>query len=261
MTPIPADVLAFARSLADAARPIVAGAFRKSIAVDTKLDRTPVTEADRAAEHAMRAMIEQIRPQDGFFGEETGRKPSSSGLTWIVDPIDGTKAFICGKPIFGTLIALMEGDTPILGIIDQPVLNERWVGTRGLPTLLNGQPCQASTCRSLEGARLQTTGPGNLAPAEWTRFQALSKQCAITGYGGDCYNYALLACGFVDVVAEANLKPYDYAALIPVIEGAGGVVTGWAGQAVGIAGHDGTILAAATPELHKAALAVLAEPA
>ena len=254
------DLIAFAEALADAARPIVASAFRAKLAVDTKLDRTPVTEADRAAERAIRSLIESDRPDDGFFGEESGRKDSANGLTWVVDPIDGTKAFVCGKPLFGTLIALMKGDTPVLGIVDQPVLQERWIGARGHATTLNGKPCATSQCRDLEQARLATTGPGNLNPGEWARFQAVAQACAVTGYGGDCYNYALVASGFIDLVIEANLKLYDYAALIPVIEGAGGIVTGWAGPPAG-ANHDGTILAAATPELHRAALAALRDVA
>jgi histidinol phosphatase-like enzyme (inositol monophosphatase family) len=250
------DLIAFAHRLADAARPIVKAAYRSRLAFNTKLDRTPVTEADRAAERIVRNLIETHRPVDGFIGEETGSKSSMNGYTWVVDPIDGTKAFICGKPLFGTLIALLKEDKPVLGILDQPVLEERWIGAKGHPTLLNGLPCKTSACTALAQARLATTGPGNLTFAEWALFQALGTGCAVTGYGGDCYNYALLASGFIDLVAEANLKLYDYAALIPIIEGAGGIVTGWNGQAIA-ANHDGTLLAAATPELHRAALAIL----
>jgi histidinol phosphatase-like enzyme (inositol monophosphatase family) len=255
--PVSPELIAFANRLADVSGPIVKTAFRNTVAIETKPDHTPVTEIDRAAEAALRAIIERERPDDGFIGEETERKPSRNNLTWVLDPIDGTKAFLCGKATFGTLIALLWRDTPILGVIDQPVLGERWVGVSGEASVFNGAPIDQAVRRtSLSQARIATTGPGNFSDAEYKAFRHVANFCAITHYGGDCYNYGLVALGHIDIVMEANLKLYDYAALIPVIEGAGGVVTAWDG---GKAGHDGTILAAASPILHLAALERLAE--
>lgn len=250
------ELIRLATSLADASRPIVQRYFRADMGVETKPDQTPVTLADRGIETRLREMIELARPQDGFVGEETGSRPGTSGLTWVLDPIDGTKVFICGKPLFGTLIACLEGEKPILGILDQAILNERWVGATRQPTTFNGQPVHTRTCSRLAEARLGTTGPGNLQGEDWRRFQRLAQVVAMTTYGGDCYNYGLVASGSLDLVAEAGLKLYDYAALIPIIEGAGGIVTGWDGQAP----HDGTVLAAGSAEVHRAALAILQSP-
>ncbi len=247
------ELIHLATTLADASRPIVRRYFRADVAVDTKPDHTPVTLADREIETLLRQMIETARPMDGFVGEETGSKPSESGLTWVLDPIDGTKAFICGKPLFGTLIACLEGETPILGIIDQAILDERWIGCAGVPTTFNGKTVRTRACQVLAEARLGTTSPCNLNGETWPKFQRLAQTAAITTYGGDCYNYGLIASGSLDLVAEAGLKLYDYAALIPIIEGAGGIVTGWDGTPP----HDGTLLAAGSAELHRAALAVL----
>jgi histidinol phosphatase-like enzyme (inositol monophosphatase family) len=248
------DLIQLAIALAEAARPIARRYFRAEAGVETKPDQTPVTLADKGIEILLRQMLDQARPGDGFFGEETGSKASKSGLTWVIDPIDGTKAFVCGKPLFGTLIACLEGETPILGMIDQPILNERWLGARGAATTFNGQPVRTRACPGLAVARLGTTSPRLFTDLQRERFEALSVSCAITTYGGDCYNYALVASGMLDLVAEAGLKLYDYAALIPVIEGAGGVVTGWDGTAP----HDGTILASGSAALHREALAILA---
>ena len=251
------ELVLLAERLADVAGPIIRAAFRSSLVAETKPDRSPVTEIDKAVEFALRDIIERERPDDGFFGEETGRKPSSNGHTWVLDPIDGTKAFLCGKATFGTLIALLHEDTPVLGIIDQPISGERWVGVSGTATRFNGEEIRhASSRSSLAECRIATTGPGNFSGKEYNVFRHVAEACAITHYGGDCYNYGLLALGHVDLVLEANLKLYDYAALIPVIEGAGGVVTAWNG---GSAGHDGSILAATNPAIHRAALERLTE--
>ncbi len=259
MSPLSSDLVDLALRLAETSGPIIARYFRQPFAVETKSDSSPVTRADREAEAAIRLILQTERPGDGFFGEESGAIQGHSGLTWVIDPIDGTKAFVCGKPLFGTLIALLEGDTPILGVIDQPITGERWLGARGQTTMLNGNTVRTSRVNALALARLATTSPRLFTPEDADSFLALSGATGITSYGGDCYNYALLATGMIDLVAETQLKLYDYAALIPVIEGAGGVVTGWDGQAVG-ADHDGTILAAATPALHEAALASLRRP-
>jgi histidinol phosphatase-like enzyme (inositol monophosphatase family) len=247
-------LLHFANTLADAARPIAAKYFRTPLDVDIKSDASPVTQADREIEAAIRALLETHRPDDGFFGEESGERKSKNGLTWVIDPIDGTKAFLCGKPQFGTLIALLENDLPILGVIDQSITGERWLGAHGHATTLNGAPVKTSAVTAIAKARLATTSPRLFSGNESAAFQRLSDACTITSYGGDCYNYALVATGTIDLVAETQLKLYDYAALIPVIEGAGGVVTGWDGKKP----QDGSILAAATPALHEVALQILA---
>jgi histidinol phosphatase-like enzyme (inositol monophosphatase family) len=251
------DLLPFVNRLADTSGEIIRRYFRADLAIDYKNPDQPVTRADRETETALREIIARERPEDGFFGEETGEQKTRNGLTWTIDPIDGTKAFACGKPIFGTLIALLENDTPILGIIDQPITRERWLGATDAQSTLNGAPIRTSKTAALASARLGTTGPRvNGAEA----FNRLAATCGIVTYGGDCYNYGLLAMGGLDLVVEADLKLHDYAPLIPVIEGAGGIVTGWAGEKPGRV-HDGRIIAAANKEIHQAALALLAKSA
>ncbi|MBI2239980.1 MAG: histidinol-phosphatase [Magnetospirillum gryphiswaldense] len=256
MIACPAEFVALAHELADAARPVIRKYFRTPVAVDDKDDASPVTIADREAEATMRAIIKARFPDHGIFGEEHGRENVDARYVWVLDPIDGTKAFITGKPSFGTLIALCENGTPILGVIDQAITAERWIGGHGLPTTLNGQPVRTRACDALEKAYAYTTGPeyfDDITRPGWDRIAARVK---LPRYGCDCYAYALVATGFVDLVAEAGLKPYDYCALVPVIEGAGGIVTDWNGDAVTIA-SPGTICAAGDARLHALALEVL----
>ncbi|MEE8334650.1 MAG: histidinol-phosphatase, partial [Alphaproteobacteria bacterium] len=229
-TPPPQELIDFAGALADAARPVIRRHFRTPVAVDIKPDASPVTIADRDAETAMRALIEARYPEHGIIGEEHGAMRADAEWCWVLDPIDGTKAFIAGKPIFSTLIALVEGGEPVLGIIDQPVLGERWLGSAGQPTLFNGKPVHTRPCTELSQAILNATTPDMFTGQDATAFQALGARAAMTQYGGDGYAYGLLASGFIDLVAEADLKPYDFAALLPVITGAGGAVSDWQGQ-------------------------------
>ncbi|MGE5477858.1 MAG: histidinol-phosphatase [Bacteroidales bacterium] len=253
----PTEFVALAERLAEAARPVVRKYFRTPVAVDDKPDDSPVTIADREVEATMRAIIAETYPSHGILGEEHGRQNTDAEWVWVLDPIDGTKAFITGKPSFGTLIALAHRGTPVLGVIDQAILNERWLGGVGHPTTLNGQPARVRACDALAKAYAYTTGPeffdAETLPA-WNRIAARVKQ---PRYGCDCYAYALLTSGFVDLVVEAGLKPYDYAALVPVIENAGGVVTDWRGAKVTIE-SDGRICAAGDARLHAQALEVLA---
>ena len=256
-TPCPSEFVALADRLAEAARPVIRKYFRTPVAVDDKPDDSPVTIADREVEAAMRAIIKDTFPSHGILGEEHGRENTDAEYVWVLDPIDGTKAFITGKPSFGTLIALAHRGTPILGIIDQAILGERWIGGAGHPTTLNGQPARVRECDALSKAYAYTTGPeffdADTLPA-WNRIAARVKQ---PRYGCDCYAYALLTSGFVDLVVEAGLKPYDYAALVPVIENAGGIITDWNGAKVTIH-SDGRICAAGDARLHAQALEVLA---
>ena len=226
------DDIALANALADAAGAAIRPFFRNAFALEDKADASPVTEADRAAEAAMRRVIEAEYPRDGIIGEEYGEKPGSTERVWVLDPIDGTTSFIAGRPIFGTLIALMVEGWPVLGVIDQPIACERWVGATGKATLLNGKPAKTRRCTQLSEALLATTGPHYFTDDEAVRFLAVASKVARRRivYGGDCYNYGLLASGHVDLVVEAGLKLHDFAALVPIVEGAGGMMCDWRGD-------------------------------
>ena len=238
--------VALANRLADAAGAAIRPRFRAEFGLESKDDLSPVTLADREAEEAMRRLIVAERPMDGIIGEEFGVKEAASGRSWVLDPIDGTRAFIAGRPIFGTLIALVEDGWPVLGVIDQPVIGERWVGVAGRQTLFNGAPAATRACRALADALLATTSPACFDDAQLHAFEHLDAQVRSTVLGGDCYNYACLASGHLDVVVEANLKLYDFAALVPVIEGAGGRMCDWAGDPLHAASN-GEVIAAGDP--------------
>lgn len=244
----PEPLIRFAESLADAAAPVLRRHFRTPVAVDTKPDRTPVTIADREAESAMRALIARHHPDHGVVGEEHGAERRGAEYVWVLDPIDGTKAFITGKPMFGTLIALVRHGRPLLGIIDQPVLGERWIGAAGRPTTFSGAPCRTRRCATLEAAALNTTSPDMFRGENAACFARLGNAVRLTLYGGDCYAYGLLASGFIDLVVEAELKPYDFCALVPVIQGAGGAIADWQGRPVTLE-SDGRVIAAGDPHL------------
>lgn len=250
-----ADLLRVAHALADAAAARSLPLFRTALEVYNKADDSPVTQADQAAEAAMRAILATERPTDGIFGEEHGNERLDAAQVWVLDPIDGTRSFITGSPLWGTLIAVVRGGRTVLGLVDMPVLGERWVGTAGRAQR-NGTPVRTRGCSALAQARIVTTSPDIFNAADWQRYDALSRQCAMRRFGGDCYGYAQLAGGTVDLVVETGLQPYDYLAPAGLIEAAGGVVTDWEGRPLGLA-SDGRVLAAGTPGLHAAALAVL----
>ena len=224
--------IALAHRLADAARLAIRPHFRTSVESERKGDATPVTIADRAAEEAMRRILTAEAPQDGIHGEEFGVTAGISGRQWVLDPVDGTTAFLAGRATFGTLVALLVDGFPVLGLIDQPILAERWLGVTGRPTTLNGVPVATRACRDLSAAAIATTGPQYFSQEEGDVFMALAQATDHKRMimGGDCYNYALLATGFLDVVCEAGLKIHDYAALVPVVEGAGGLMCDWNGE-------------------------------
>jgi len=252
------DDLALAHALADAAGAAIRPFFRQRFERERKGDASPVTEADRAAEAAMRAILAVERPHDGIVGEEYGTERGDAARVWVLDPIDGTRSFISGRAIFATLIALLEDGRPTLGVIDQPVQRERWVGVKGQPTTLNGAPVTVRTCAGLADAHLATTGPNYFTADESRRYDRLAAAAGDTVWGGDCYNYAMLATGQLDLVVEAGLKLYDFAALVPVVAGAGGVIADWHGQPLH-AGSDGRVIAAGSRALFDAAAANLAQ--
>lgn len=232
--------------------------FRQRIDVDNKADDSPVTIADRQTEQRMRDVITQNHKDHGILGEEHGVINAQSPWQWVLDPIDGTKSFISGMPTFGTLIGLTHEKRPEMGIVDMPMLDERWVGIKGEQSTYNGEPCQVSKVTDLNDAMLYCTEPNMYDQDQWPVFSALCDQVQMRRFGGDCYNYGLLASGHIDLVVEGDLKYYDVSALVPVVEGAGGVITDWQGQPLQ-EGWNGLVVAAATKELHQAALKILSQ--
>lgn len=254
--PVDTETLAFANTLADASGAIIRGYFRRGVAVDDKPDRSPVTIADREAERELRRLIEARFPEDGILGEEFGATRPDAERIWVLDPVDGTKSFISGIPLFGTLIALAEFGQPVLGVIDQPISRERWIGAAGQPTTLNGKSVHARACPTLGSATLFATAPEMFREDEAVGFQRLRRSVKLPRYGADCYAYGLLAAGFIDLVVEASLKPWDYCAMVPVIEGAGGKVTDWQGRMLGLRSGS-QVIAAGDPALLAPARALL----
>ena len=253
-----AEYLAFAHELADRAGEVLRRYYRAPVAVDYKMDASPVTTADREAERVMRDLIRTKFPEHGIEGEEFASEHAEAELVWNLDPIDGTKTFLIGRPTFGTLISLLCGGRPVLGIIDQCISHERWVGILGEASTFNGAPISVRPCPDLEHAVLSTTSPQMFKAAEdEAAFARLAQAVRFPVYGGDCYGYGLLAMGFADLVVEADLDLHDFAALVPVIEGAGGVITDWQGQPLG-PGSDGRVVAAGDRRIHAQALALLA---
>jgi myo-inositol-1(or 4)-monophosphatase len=221
-----------AEEAADAAGTIIRRYFRAVPDAEVKADGSPVTMADREAERAMRDIINRRFPDHGIQGEEYGLERPAAPYRWVLDPVDGTRAFITGRPLFGTLLALLHDAVPILGLIDQPVLGERWIGTADAPTRFCGPFGGAAgtrSCATLADAELSCTSLEMLG--DWQqRWQHLADAVKRVTWGGDCYAYGLLALGQIDIVAERDLKIWDWAALVPVVEGAGGRMTDWSGR-------------------------------
>lgn len=243
---VSASDIELAGRLADAARAAIRPYFRAEHGLEVKDDASPVTLADKAAEAAMRRLLIAERPMDGIIGEEEAAREGTSGRTWVLDPIDGTRSFIAGRPIYGTLIALIEDGWPLLGVIDQGILDERWLGVVGQPTTLNGKPATTRRCRDVADALLATTSPALFDDGQLHAFEHLDAGVRSTVLGGDCYNYGCLASGYLDIVVEAGLKLHDFAALVPVVEGAGGRMCDWAGDPLH-AGSVGEVIAAGDP--------------
>lgn len=259
-TKLQEDLMATAHALADAARIETLAHFRRAdLTADTKeTDRfDPVTVADRAAERAMRDILAQRRPDDAILGEEFGPTPGTSGLTWVLDPIDGTRGYLSGAPTWGVLISVADHTGPLMGIIDQPYIGERFTGGFGRAEVTGPQgtaPLRTRAPRALDQAILFTTFPEIGTDEEGAAFRRLAPKVRLTRYGMDCYAYALIAAGQIDLVVEAGLQPYDVQAPIAVITAAGGIVTNWQG---GPADQGGRILAAANRQIHAQALAIL----
>lgn len=265
MTAVDEETVAFAHRLADAAGEVIRPLFRARIDVADKRPLLggkpvfdPVTEADKGAEAAIRAIIRRERPQDGILGEEFGDEKGSSGWRWVLDPVDGTRAFITGRHEWGSLIALEYGDKPVLGILDQPILRERFVGTNGRAYLHTAEartPLETRPLARLSDAILCATHPdAYFSEGEYAAFKRLEAEVRMSRFGGDCYLFAALALGFVDLIVESTFHRWDVAALIPIVEGAGGVITNWQGEDCSAGGQ---ILAAGDARIHFQALEVL----
>lgn len=257
------DLVQFLAGLPQVSRPFIEKWFCQNPETTHKADQSPVTIADQQIETALRHIIASIFPDDAIQGEEFGTAGNNEAarFCWVIDPIDGTKAFISGKPIFGTLIGVADRGVPCAGMIDMPILKETYIGhlmnQNQRFCQMNGAMMRTSSCQDLRFARIATTSPLVLSAAGLAGFNKLARQAAVTTYGGDCHNYALLAAGHIDLVMEDCLAPHDILAVVAVMQAAGATVTDTAGQPI-LHGQSTSILAAATPALHKAALAVLA---
>lgn len=256
----PVDLRAFLEDLARLSGEATLPFFRTQLGVVDKGGKgafDPVTEADRAAETVVRRRIREMFPTHGILGEEFASEALDAEYVWVIDPVDGTRAFICGLPVWGTLIGLKKNDAPVMGIMHQPYTGESFIGDGATATLKSHRGSRAlhvSGCETLADAKLMTTDPRLFVGVEAELYRRVENAVKLTRYGTDCYAYAMLASGLVDIVIETGLKPYDIVALIPIIEGAGGIVTTWTGES---AKDGGRIVAAGSAALHKAALAHL----
>jgi len=252
------SLIEIAQAALDASGAVIRPYFRAGTAADLKADESPVTRADREAEQTLRAILGAAFPDYGIIGEEFPAVNPGAKRVWVIDPIDGTRAFITGRPSFCTLLGLLEDGEPVLGFIDQPVTGERWAGGRDFAPSFRGPfggHVGTRAVARLADAELSSTSPEMLA-GDLARFQALKALCKRVYWGGDAYAYGLLVLGQIDIVAECGMKPWDWAALVPVVRAAGGVITDWAGGPLRLDG-DGSVLAAANPALHAAAIAAL----
>ena len=247
----------FAGEVADAAGAILRRYFRRPTAVETKADGTPVSAADRDAERAMRAAIEARWPDHGIRGEEFDDRNTDAQTVWMLDPIDGTRSFLTGKPLFATLVAVLHEGAPVVGLIDQPILRERWLGGAGRATTWNGTAARVRPCRALAEAALYSTGTEWFGPDDLEAFERLRREVPMTLFSADAYAFGLVASGHVDLVVEAGLEPHDFCALVPVVQGAGGLITDWEGRPLDPTRRS-HVLAAGDPAAHAAARAVLA---
>jgi len=254
-----AELEDFALELAHTAGGIAQAHFRQPVTVENKSASSfdPVTNADRAIERVLRSAIVSRYPDHGIVAEEEGERAGKGAYTWFIDPIDGTRAFMTGSPLWGTLIGLVRGQKPLFGVLAQPVLEEVFFAGPSGSWLIKAERrdrLRSRPCKSLDEAILASTHPDMFQGDRQAAFRSLSERCLLTRYGGDCYNYAMLAAGYLDLVVESQLKPYDIVPLVPILEGAGCVVTDWQGRPP-LGGGD--VVAAATRELHHAALELL----
>jgi inositol-phosphate phosphatase / L-galactose 1-phosphate phosphatase / histidinol-phosphatase len=226
---VPAEFIELARRLTEVSRPILRKYYRRKLDIIDKADESPVTKADRECEAALRETIAKAFPDHGIIGEEFGVERADAEYVWVLDPLDGTRAFITGRPLFGTLIALTRRDAPILGVIDMPILGDLWLGAKGMASTLNGEPVKARPCAALADAYFSSALP-QMFRDQPRILEALQSRVKSTTFGGDCYQYGMVATGFIDLVVERGLGIYDYLSLVPIIEGAGGAITDWQGK-------------------------------
>ncbi|MCZ6453077.1 MAG: histidinol-phosphatase [Alphaproteobacteria bacterium] len=264
-TPAPAigdpAFIDLALQLADASGPVILDYFRTNPAVERKDDASPVTRADRESETVLRQTLAAEVPSHGIFGEEYGSERLDAEYVWVLDPIDGTRSFINGIPLFGTLIALTRNGAPVLGVIDHPALGERWLGVAGAPTVHwgrgdDGAPVQVRACDGLDQALLCTTSPEMFSSDQVGRYRQVQAAVRYPRFGTDCYAYSMLASGQTDLIVEAGMQPYDYLALAAVVAGAGGIITDWHGAPLTL-DSPGTVVAAGDARVHAAALEIL----
>lgn len=254
----PAEFVAIAQACADASGAVIRRHFRTPFAVESKQDESPVTVADRGAERAIRDILDAELPDHGIIGEEYGLKEGDGPWTWILDPIDGTRGFVAGVPLFGTLIGLTHRGEAALGVLDQPIIAERWLAHGDAVTTLNGAAATVRDCGGLSAATLMTTDTSYFAPEQEQAWRRVTERCANVRYSADCYAFGLLASGHVDLAIEANVQVYDIAALVPIVENAGGLCTDWQGRPLDLTVMaQPSILAAASPALHAEAMALL----
>lgn len=243
-----------ARALAMVSGEALRRYFRTGLTAERKSDDSPVTNADRTAEQAMRDFLAKHHPDHGILGEEGGTSKLDAEYVWVLDPLDGTLAFMAGKPTFSTLIGLLHHGKPVMGLLHQPITRELWIGVEGKKTTLSGNEVKPRACASFKDAVLSTTSPFLFNAQEKPHFDRLSEACARTAYGADGYAYAAMVSGGCDLVCEAGLKPYDFCALIPIIQGAGGVISDWQGQPLDPFNEHAQVLAAGDIRLHQQAL-------
>ncbi|MES2906995.1 MAG: inositol monophosphatase family protein [Pseudomonadota bacterium] len=247
----------FLNAAADEARRIALSYFRKSFSVDEKSDRTPVTQADRQIEASFRAQLAKIFPEHGIIGEEYGMDKAGAEFVWVIDPIDGTKSFAVGRPLFGTVIGLMHHGQPVAGMVDQAFTEERWIGFQNAGAHFNGRKISVAAERPLETARSFFGAPNIFTKQDLPNILRLSEIVKWPHFGCDCYAYGLLAMGCIDLVIEQDLKWHDIAGILPLITEAGGHVQSWSGKALS-ENWDGTIIAASGQKLAQSAAEFLA---
>jgi len=252
----PNEYIPFSEQIMNLSGQIIKKYYKKDIDFEIKEDSSPVTKADKEVERSIRALIKSTYPNHGIIGEEFEDTNIDAEYKWVIDPIDGTKSFMIRRPIFGTLLSLLHNELPILGIIDQPILGERWTGAAGYATNFNSNITETRECSCLAEAVLCTTSPNLFSDDDFIKFEDIRKKSQYVVYGGDCYSYGLLARGDVDVVIETGLKIHDFLAFRPIIEGAKGIITDWEGNPITY-NSDGRVLACGDKKVHKEIIRML----
>ena len=253
---VPDTLVEFGVRLAESSGDVIRNYFRVLPPIGEKADSTPVTIADKEAEEIMRGLISQHYPEHGIIGEEAANLRENAEYVWVLDPIDGTKNYASGSYNFGTLIGLQRDNIFVLGIISQPVLGELWLGVKEKPTIFNGKPIETRSCDTLSKAWMYSSNPAMFRGNNSGGFDRLAGSVKHSLFGSDCIGYGLLAAGHIDIVCEAQLRPWDYAAHVPIVEGAGGVISDWFGNPLTLE-SSGTVLACGDRRAHKAALKIL----